>query len=229
LKKPISRPNEQIKLRIAFSDGGRGGNYEDSRIRHVGLEIREGEQVIGTASFFVFDGDGSLDDGVSLFEMYDNYSQATYDCGEVVFGPAWNYFNRSVRRLFPQPPGSLNVLLLDRIEVTERFRGKRVGLIVLLRIMRRWGKRCALAVMKPFPLQYERVEEIDAKAFGRDLRRLIRYYSPLGFKRIGGSEYFALSLVHSLPSEKRLLEKEYAAGHDDEVAVSSAEVATVYP
>lgn len=149
---------QALRLKVTYS------NLDDDEVsdldaeewvREVGLEIVEANEVIGTASFLKLDADAALADGVSLFEMCDSYTQESYDCGEAVFGPDWCGFNRNVRRLFDDLPFSGNVLILDRLEILTAFRGRRIGLLALLRIMRRWGKGCALVVMKPFPLQYE--------------------------------------------------------------------------
>jgi hypothetical protein len=93
-----------------------------------------------------------LDDGVSLFEICD-YAQNTYDCGNAVFGFDRDhkaYFSPEVEQRFDLIPSTRNILLIDRMEIEPTYRGRMIGLITLIKLIRRYQKGCSLVVIKPF-------------------------------------------------------------------------------
>jgi hypothetical protein len=139
-----------VKLRVK-------GGFQDEWIREVYLEIAEASQVIGTATLYVIDADDAEAAAESMYVVCDGFDQNTYNCGDAVYEMAGrvNEFRPAVRRTFNiEPWDSLNVLLLSQVEIGPSYRGRKIGLTVLSRMIRRWGKGCTLAVMKPYPLQF---------------------------------------------------------------------------
>ncbi|MBS2014028.1 MAG: hypothetical protein JST00_14155 [Deltaproteobacteria bacterium] len=116
-----------------------------------------------------------------------------------------------------------DVLYLHRAEVLPSHRGRGVGLMAALRVIEDFGSGCALAVMKPFPLQLEGAGDqrprsaADQKyrrslaldSFDQDPRRarprLERHWCKLGFERVGDSELFVLDLSMQRPGYRELL------------------------
>ena len=135
--------------------------------------------------------------------MCDSHSQTTYDCGEAVYQMASrvNNFRLVVRRLFHLGYfDSLNILLIARLEIEPPYRGRGIGLTVLSRLIKRWGKDCSLAVMKPYPLQYAGKDADDTQEFKKAYRKLVQSYAPLGFTKIPSSSkygkgHYGLSLM----------------------------------
>ncbi len=180
--------NPAVKLQVIRDSGGKAVSREpDDWIRSVELELIEADRVIGTAELYVFNADGADTAGESIHEMCDAHSQTTYDCGVAVYNmmSSVNEFRRAVRRNFDIGLwDSLNVLLLSRIEIEPPYRGRGSGLTVLSRMIKRWGKGCTLAVMKPYPLQYCGKNADPTPEFKNAYRKLVRYYAPLGFTKI---------------------------------------------
>jgi hypothetical protein len=156
------RPNlpAKIKLRIKSSFGGRG-TYDDF-IREIDLDILEAGQVIGAVSILQIDAEGALANGRDPLLICDGHSQDAFDCGRTVFDLRVNRFKPKIERIFGDLFG-LNVLFLNRIEIDPAFRGRNIGLIALLMMMKRWGKGYALAVLQPAPLRHPKDEELDPK------------------------------------------------------------------
>jgi GNAT superfamily N-acetyltransferase len=187
--KTKTKSQTAIKLRVKHARGGKyiAGWSSGDWIREVELEIIEADQVIGTATLFVFNADGADAAGDSVYDMCDAYSSATYDCGLAVYQMAGrvNAFRPAIQRLFHlEAFEPLNVLLLARLEIEPPYRGRGIGLIALSRMIKRRGKGCTWAVMKPYPLQFAAKDAEDTPEFKNAYQKLVQYYAPLGFTKI---------------------------------------------
>jgi hypothetical protein len=66
-------------------------------------------------------------------------------------------FSPAVRRILQEDiVPSRNILILDRPEILPEFRRQRLGLRYIRTAIKRFGSRCRIAALKPFPLQFER-------------------------------------------------------------------------
>lgn len=175
----------KITLRVQSSSGG-----------WFALDILEEGRVIGIASIFKM----SAGDAFNGFNR--EYLGTAFDCCSAVFNDLKSDFNQNVYRLFNQNVGlGFNVLVLNRLTIARSCQGRGIGLVALLMMMQLWGKDCALALIKPFPLQYEGEDcEGDPKKFQQSCEKLVKYYSRLGFKRIPETEYLAFSFAYPLPT-----------------------------
>lgn len=182
---------------------GRKSHDEAAKVLEwVRLEILEAVQFIATGELFVIKADDALFvHGMSLYDVCDLH-QETYDCGEAVYDfCADNPDFRSIvyRDFLPFGSDSLNVLYLSKMEIEEPFRKRGIGLVVLKKMMQKWGEGCSLAVLKPFPLQHSGKDVDDDVQFKKDSGNLIHYYSKLGFRKISsrrryGTGFYALPL-----------------------------------
>jgi hypothetical protein len=192
-----------IKLRKI---GRKWRDENDEVLEWVRLEILEAEQVIGTGELFIIKADDALFvHGVSLFDVCDLH-QETYECGEAVYDLCADDpgFRSIVYRDFlPSGSDSLDVVYLSKMEIGESFRKRGIGFIVLKKMMQRWGKGCALAVLKPFPLQHSGKDVADTLQFKKDSAKLIRYYSKLGFRKISSRHKYGTGF-HALPLNEQL-------------------------
>jgi hypothetical protein len=173
---------------------------EDPRyIEDIKLNVLQDRRFIGKARLFRINADLALGDGIDLHSLCD-YSQNTLDCGYGVYDFNEEVFSPKVEELFELIPFSLNILLIDRMEIDPPYRGRMIGLITLIKLIRRYQKGCSLAVIKPFPLQYAGVVKGQEEAFERDREKLVRYYARLGFERIPGTDFYAISLAYRFPT-----------------------------
>lgn len=99
-----------------------------------------------------------------------------------------------------------NLLLIHDVRVARKHRGQRVGLLALLRTLIEFGGGCALAALKPFPLQYNcRVNDKNEPAFRAAQRKLADYWALLGFKPVRNTEYLYFDLSLRMPTPEQLL------------------------
>jgi len=170
--------------------------------------------LLGKLIFYVIQVGSALGHNQELDFAFDAH-QETAEAGFAIFDLANGEFQPLVQEMFPDACPTGDILLLHRLTIHPLARGKRLGLAVLHRIIEDWAKGCSLVVMKPFPLQFE--ADAESKANWTNLKletfspsesvafgRLRNYYQHLGFKRIGQTEYFALSPDTVRPSAKRL-------------------------
>lgn len=182
-----------------------GEFYGDGRdpsdfIHEIDGHVRLGDdlsqhQVIGRFNLFQIDGNNALDQGFGPFTVYDTL-QVTFDVYQYLFRREDEYSGAVKRALGdPNPPWSLNVLLLNRLEIWPPYRGKGYGLQALVRMIQRFRIGGGLLVMKPFPLQFEgnMGAADDAAAEERAFRaargKLCRYYRRLGFESVRETPY----------------------------------------
>jgi GNAT superfamily N-acetyltransferase len=189
---------QNIKLKTMYSSKGEGGT-----ILHVAFQIFEGPQPIGKVSLYHIK---AKEARYSLCSTCDEYGE-TLHCGEAVYDFRTDEYSQNVEHLF-EPLGSpidLDVLYIDQMEIDPAYRGKGIGLLVLLKVIRRYQDQCGLVAIKPYPLQHaaNNIPE-SSKEFKRDRKKLVQYYARLGFERIPNTDYHALSLEYELPTEKEL-------------------------
>lgn len=183
----------------------------------IGLDEDEARIVIGRFKTCYVDADAANNDGFSTFDAFDarlstvNYYSAIFDVEtadpredlEALVGGGM-YIN--------------NVLIIERLEILPQYRGRSIGLLVMKRLIQRFGAGTGLVAIKPFPLQFEasRREEDEewAKALAlsgldKNKRRsnavLRRTYKRLGFKALKGTDYMFLSPGTAMPTDKMLL------------------------
>lgn len=109
---------------------------EIGRFNVVFADITGGE-AIGLNLHETLDGMAKTEEMTILFDSEGTeYSEAVLKaCGDEVFGR--------------------NLLLLDRIEILLAYRGYGLANLTTKALIRRFGKGAAMAVIKPFPLQFE--------------------------------------------------------------------------
>ena len=137
------------------------------------------------------------------------------ELAEVVYDDDFTAFSLAVRRKFADADPWGDILLLHRLTLDPLVRGQRLGLAVMHQAVRDWSSGCSLVLMKPFPLQFEadaknsptwhqleldRFPSQQRLAFGK----LVKYYRPLGFERLGRSEFFALCTYNRMVSREAL-------------------------
>ena len=198
---------KNAKLRLHTVECDRHNHLEDDchGITEVHLELREDEKVIGKMLVFRIEAEKIWDDDSSLVNSCDAHSTAVCQYYEVISDYKYEgELRRELDQMFPYQ-GNYNALIIDLLEIESEFRRRKLGLFAMRKAMRTWGRNCGLVVIRPLPLQYRRdtrEEEEKSKStpeFAGDLQKLVRYYKQLGFKRIGKTEHYALSLEDELP------------------------------
>jgi hypothetical protein len=190
-------------------------------IQAIDGEIRDDESkvVIGEISASLVQVGRIANAGEYLFEVMDGLSREMAEYHAAFFKPDdWEY-KRAIRRQFPNML-SLDLLILERAEIEPRFRKRGLGLLAVSRTIDLFGVNCGLVAMKPFPLQFRNYLnpgwrqpdglQDPAAAFRIARRKLRQYWSRVGFKRVNGTDYYALCPA----TDRRSLEK-FAAAIDE--------------
>ena len=64
-------------------------------------------------------------------------------------------YSPSLIKLCGELPLNSNVLILDRLEILPKYRGKKLGLAVIRHMIQRFGAGAGFVGLKAFPLQLE--------------------------------------------------------------------------
>jgi hypothetical protein len=152
--------------------------------------------------------------GESVFDACDSHSQEMHEVYGAVFDIAEDDIQEDLRQQFDGFDS--DVLVLDYVLLSPRWRELRVGLLAARRLIDLLGGGCGLVVSLISPLnpdadQFRRVPAgwIPRHA-GRDEERearrsLRRYFRRMGFRKIEGTRFHGLSTAQPVPSLSDLL------------------------
>jgi GNAT superfamily N-acetyltransferase len=175
------------------------------------------ETILGKFLVFYVDADAVMAGKYcSYFEMMDGRSE-TVGYYEYLYGRN-DGVSEELERLLGEEPINQNALILDRLEILPQYRGKKIAVFVLRRLIERFASSVGIVAMKPFPLQFEASPEEDdwrqslkldelPKNETRSVAKLRWYYAALGFKRLPKTEYMFLSTAYVLPTLDEILDK----------------------
>ena len=165
----------------------------------------------GTTRLFILNADAADHDDVDLCELLDRRPETAAFIP--LIGEQPGSLSSDVYRLLREETVlSTNLLLLDRLELLTQFRGQELGLKFMKAAITRFGMGCRIAVLKPFPLQFE--GKMGTEYVGRGgqvvrqpprdrtaaakmrsaTEKLKRYYARAGFVTLRGSELMILDL-----------------------------------
>jgi GNAT superfamily N-acetyltransferase len=91
--------------------------------------------------------------GLNLRETLDGMAKT--EEMTVLFDDEGAEFSEAVLKVCGEEVFGRNLLLLDRIEILPAYRGYGLANLVTKALIRRFGKGAGMAVIKPFPLQFE--------------------------------------------------------------------------
>ena len=167
---------------------------------------------VGEFSCTLIDADAADLHGVSPFDVYDT-TQATYDLFAALFDDLGGSAKVNKALGGHLALWSHNLLLIDRLVIYPSFRGQKLGLRALTMLLQRYQSIAEVAVLKPFPLQFEggmAAEEagrLGLKGFTCTMnyatRRLNRYYAELGFASCRGTGLMVRAADKALPPQTR--------------------------
>jgi hypothetical protein len=151
----------------------------------------------------------ALDDGYPIHDVFDT-TQELCELWDAFYEPQTSEFKEAVAAQFDTV--ALDILYLSVIEIDPKHRDAGLGLAAVSRCIDVWGPSEGLVACKPFPLQFDsvnqgrpdRCEQIGAPNFVKDRRlatqKLVAYWRRLGFKRLRRTPYAALSMTYPRPS-----------------------------
>ncbi|OQY03017.1 MAG: hypothetical protein B6I25_08615, partial [Planctomycetales bacterium 4572_13] len=141
-----------------------------------------------------------MNDGESVFELYDSFDQYFHEIYGELFDPGSDDFTETLQHQFKELGAGSNVLLIDDVEILPSYRGKRIALAAVHRTIDVFGPYDCLVIIPIYPPQFgehrdnaEWKKKMLTDSFvknGEDARaKLEQYWCLLGFERIWDSRY----------------------------------------
>jgi hypothetical protein len=156
----------------------------------------------------------AADHGEPLFDVCDSHSQELHVLHTMLYEPDGHVFRDALVHQFEAAESDL--LVLDHVVLDPRWRGLRVGLLAVRKVVDLLGGGCGLAVAEISPLRREAGEYLQVPPSWlpdhpadedrrRAARKLRRYYRRMGFERLGKTPYYALPTAMRTPTASDLL------------------------
>ncbi len=144
----------------------------------------------------------ALDHGISTARLGDGISGAISEYWERLFDLETGDLKEEIQDEFEV--ASLDLLIIDFVEVYPRFRGLGIGVSAIHRAIDVFGAECGLIACKPSPLQFtpavardeKAVKRLEAPNVGKEeaLSKLRGYWSRLGFRPLDNTGIYLLSV-----------------------------------
>jgi len=174
-------------------------------------EDREKEEDAGYIKASLVQFGEAMDHGISTERLGDGIDGNIAEYWELLFDLDTGCWKEEVQDEYEA--SGCDLLIIDCIEISPKFRGTGVGPIVVGRIIDIFGPVCGLVACKPWPLQFTPAFARDRKALsrlktpsvGRDeaIRKLRAYWSRLGFWPLGETGICLLGMAQRGSSGSR--------------------------
>ena len=177
-----------------------------------------GEHVAGTVRAYLVSPCDGEEHGFNLWDILDDdgvlaeYLSVVDDAGE---------WSPQVQEICDEACSGTQLLIVDRLEVDQKYRGNRLGLLAIRKLIDILGEQCSIVVIKPIPLQFLHYKDRDwvrpegmddpEKAFEAARRTLAEYWGIAGFEPLEGTELLVLNPGLRQPSLKELADPRPAA------------------
>jgi len=125
-------------------------------------------------------------DHASLYEIFD-VDQGLTNVARTLFDTDFTDYHPDARKRFEDNFFGEDILIVRKLILAPQFRGQKIGLAVLHRVITDFGLGCGMVVIKPYPL---------SGPVKSGCEKLRKYWARLGFKRLGRSDFWALSLCY---------------------------------
>jgi GNAT superfamily N-acetyltransferase len=123
------------------------------------------------------------------------------ECYDAILDHETNDLREEVEQLIGEDATfSYDILLIKRLELEEKFRGRGLGKLVALEVIRTLGPNCAVIVCKPFPLQYlgylgpEYAEDRATPGYESKrlaaFRKVASFWKKVGFRKLPSSDHY---------------------------------------
>ena len=151
----------------------------------------------------------AMDHGISSERLGDGIDGNIAEYWEVLFDLDTGCWKEEVQDEYEV--SGCDLLIIDCMEISPKFRGTGVGPIAIERTIDIFGPVCGLVACKPWPLQFtpafardrKGLNRLKAPVVGQDeaVRKLRTYWSKLGFWPIGETGIYLLGMAQRGSSE----------------------------
>ncbi len=227
----VSRKTDETKTNVAASiefavRSSLHEQYVDADFVHSILgkisaksEDRGNEEDVGYIKALLVQFGEAMDHGISTERLGDGIDGNIAEYWELLFDLDTGCWKEEVQDEYET--SGCDLLIIDCIEISPKFRGTGVGPIAVERTIDIFGPVGGLVACKPWPLQFTPASARDRKALnrlkapsvGRDeaIRKLRAYWSRLGFWPLGKTGIHLLGMAQR-GSDGRLGKCETLAG-----------------
>jgi len=183
------------------------GDIYWSEIDDTGKEIY---QKVGTLSAYFVDIVSAMNDKVSFLDVMDAHSDNVYRYYELLIDKKENDYKDDLIE-GQERPSNFNLLIIDRIEITPKYRGRNIGFAAISNLIKVFGHSCGYVAAESFPLQFEAGNAKNELSEDKELAilKLKNYYSKLGFKNIKGTDFMLLNLDYFNPPKVELVDEKF--------------------
>ena len=116
----------------------------------------------------------------SLMEAFDQ-SESSLEVGTALLDDTFSEINAQVEELVGESFNT-NILLVNRLEMKEKYRAKGYGKYVLNSLDIYFKSNCSYVALKSFPIGFEGIT--DDKNYDKAQERLNAFYTRCGYKKI---------------------------------------------
>jgi hypothetical protein len=166
-------------------------------------EDRGKEEEVGYIKASLVQFGEAMDHGISTERLGDGIDGNIAEYWELLFDLNTGCWKEEVQEEYEA--SGCDLLIIDCMEISPKFRGTGVGPIAIDRTIDIFGPVCGLVACKPWPLQFTPAFARDRKALnrlkapgveqGEAVRRLRAYSSRLGFWPLGETGIYLLGMA----------------------------------
>ena len=189
-------------------------------------EDRGDEEDVGYIKASLVQFGEAMDHGISTERLGDGIDGNIAEYWELLFDLETGYRKEEVQDEYEA--SGCDLLIIDCMEISPKFRGTGVGPVAIDRTIDIFGPGCGLVACKPWPLQFTPAVAEDQKALkrleppnvgqGEAVRKLRSYWSQLGFWPLGDTGIYVLGISQrgsneSLKVDDRLAGRRFIGRH----------------
>jgi hypothetical protein len=166
-------------------------------------EDQENEEDVGYIKASLVQFGEAMEHGIGSERLGDGIGGNIAEYWELLFDMDTGFWKEEVQD--ECEASGCDLLIIDCMEISPKFRGTGIGPIAVGRIIDIFGPVCGLVACKPWPLQFTPASARDRKALnrlkapnvGRDeaIRKLRAYWSRLGFWPLGKTGIHLLGMA----------------------------------
>lgn len=182
--------NERVRIEYSFSH-----LLDIDYASHPNMTIYQGKIFIKTEGKYDYYDIDEMEIGSICLEMYDlnfegghcslmeafDKSASSFEVGTAILNDGYKEINDKIVELVGDTFSS-NVLVVQRLEMKEEYRGKGYGKYVLDSLDVYFKSMCGYVALKSFPVGFEGIT--DDRNYDKAQERLNSFYSRCGYKKI---------------------------------------------
>ncbi len=198
-----------------------------SSTHHTGIIRYERERdgkvfKVGKLSAYRIEAGLASNHGESLFDVCDSHSQEMHFCHTLLYEPDSHSFKEQLIERFHAI--DMDCLVIDYVLLNPKWRGLKLGLLAVRKMIDLLGGGCGLVVCHIAPLnpdasEFEKIpkgwipRQKDAEERREATVKLRGYFRKMGFERLGRSPYYGLGMALKTPSAEELLKATSKMGY----------------